>query len=134
MSLNVPNLLCECLLIVVTVSFFSSKIFIIFISVCLLRKGLVGCNKTISDSIFKFVKTSSSTSIVDVVFFDKIWEDEDMPKKYYANITLRANGGLVKLPDQTEEDFKKNVLLFDFYFIAQLVIFIGIPILYMIIV
>ena len=74
------------------------------------------------------------TKKVVLVFFDKIWEDEDMPKKYYANITLRANGGLVKLPDQTEEDFKKNVLLFDFYFIAQLVIFIGIPILYMIIV
>ena len=74
------------------------------------------------------------TKKVVLVFFDKIWEDEDMPKKYYANITLRANGCLVKLPDQTEEDFKKNVLLFDFYFIAQLVIFIGIPILYMIIV
>ena len=62
-----------------------------------------------------------------------------MPKKYYRNIACRIavisdQGSFALAPGQTEENFKRNNLLFGFYSTAQLVIFIGIPILYMIIV
>ena len=79
------------------------------------------------------------TKKIVLIIFDGIWSNDDMPKKYYRNIACRIavisdQGSFALAPGQTEENFKRNNLLFGFYSTAQLVIFIGIPILYMIIV